>query len=154
MVEQTLKITGVLSDPTRFSIYQFIARLHCEVTVQEIAESFHIHPNVARLHLTKLEDVNMLVSCTKKTGESGRPSRSYQLSDELVSLQFPYRDYQRLAEIAINYLSSLGEAGEKALVDTGHRFGFEVARDFVLSFDENIDLMNTTKKLISLKTLP
>lgn len=99
MVEQTLKITGVLSDPTRFSIYQFIARQHREVTVQEIAESFHIHPNVARLHLTKLEDVNMLVSCTKKTGESGRPSRSYQLSDELVSLQFPYRDYQRLVKL-------------------------------------------------------
>lgn len=65
-MDQVLKITSVLADPTRYEIYQYIARKHQEVTVQEIADAFHIHPNVARLHLTKLEDVNMIVSETKK----------------------------------------------------------------------------------------
>ena len=65
-MEQTLKITNVLSDPTRYYIYQYVTQKHDEVTVQEIADNFNIHPNVARLHLSKLEDVNMLVSETKK----------------------------------------------------------------------------------------
>ncbi|WP_280768427.1 helix-turn-helix transcriptional regulator [Salipaludibacillus daqingensis] len=147
MEQHTLKITGVLSDPTRFSIYQFVARQHRDVTVQEIADTFKIHANVARLHLTKLEDVNMLVSDTKKTGKGGRPSRFYRLSDEVVSLQFPYRDYQRLSEIAIETLSGLGEAGEEALVKTGDRFGYESAREFVHSLNENPDDMVTAEKV-------
>lgn len=125
-LEQTLKITNVLSDPTRFSIYQYITKHHNEVTVQEIADSFNIHPNVARLHLSKLEDVNMLVSETKKTGKGGRPSRLYRLSDDVVQLNFPFRDYQLLSEIAIGTLLSLGDIGKQALLETGERYGKEI----------------------------
>ncbi|SDY55002.1 Predicted transcriptional regulator, ArsR family [Evansella caseinilytica] len=147
MEQQTLKITGVLSDPTRFSIYQYIARQHREVTVQEIADTFKIHANVARLHLTKLEDVNMLYSDTKKNGKGGRPSRFYQLSDEVVSLQFPYRDYQRLSEIAIETLASLGEAGLDALEETGKRFGYESAKDYAGSLEQSIHQMDPREKV-------
>lgn len=69
-MEQALKITGVLSDPTRYYIYKYISQKHNYVTVQEIADEFNIHPNVARLHLSKLEDVNMLKSETKKLGKA------------------------------------------------------------------------------------
>ncbi|MFA9559396.1 helix-turn-helix transcriptional regulator [Evansella sp. AB-rgal1] len=147
MEQQTLKITGVLSDPTRFSIYQYVSRQHRDVTVQEIADTFKIHANVARLHLTKLEDVNMLVSDTKKTGKGGRPSRFYHLSEEVVSLQFPYRDYQRLSEIAIETLASLGKAGEEALVETGRRFGLESAKSYLGSLDQNIQQMDPKEKV-------
>lgn len=146
MEQQTLKITGVLSDPTRFSIYQYVSRQHRDVTVQEIAETFEIHANVARLHLTKLEDVNMLVSDTKKTGKGGRPSRFYRISDEVVSLQFPSRDYQRLSEIAIQTLASLGEKGEQALIETGRTFGFETAKEFAENLNYNPRLMSPEEK--------
>ncbi|PGZ98800.1 transcriptional regulator [Bacillus pseudomycoides] len=125
-MEQALKITNVLSDPTRYYIYQYISQKHNEVTVQEIADEFNIHPNVARLHLSKLEDVNMLKSETKKTGKGGRPSRLYALSDDVIQLQFPFRDYQLLAQIACNTLLSLGEIGERALYETGKKFGKEL----------------------------
>lgn len=69
-MEQTLKITNVLSDPTRYYIYQYITKRHKDVTVQEIADNFSIHPNVARLHLSKLEDVNMLVSEQKNKAKA------------------------------------------------------------------------------------
>src|SRR5690554_5711985 len=147
MEQQTLKITGVLSDPTRYSIYQYIARQHRDVTVQEIADTFKIHANVARLHLTKLEDVNMLISDTKKTGKGGRPSRFYHLSDEVVTLQFPYRDYQRLAEIAIETLASLGEAGEAALIQTGEKFGIESAKAYIGSLEQSLDQMSPQEKI-------
>lgn len=125
-MEQTLKITNVLSDPTRYYIYQYISKRHQEVTVQEIADNFNIHPNVARLHLTKLEDVNMLVSETKKTGKGGRPSRLYRLSDDVIQLNFPFRDYQLLSRIAMETMLSLGEEGKKALYLTGKKFGKEM----------------------------
>jgi predicted ArsR family transcriptional regulator len=153
MEHHTLKITGVLSDPTRFSIYQYVTKQHRDVTVQEIADAFEIHANVARLHLTKLEDVNMLISETKKTGKGGRPSRFYRLSDEVVSLQFPYRDYQKLSEIAIDTLLSLGEVGEKALMKTGRKFGYETSRMYLQALDLNLNELSNEEKLTHIKTV-
>jgi len=115
------KLTSALADSTRFSIYQFVSNSKEPVTVQEVAEQFSIHPNVARLHLTKLEDVHLLTSFSDKSGKGGRPCRLYALSDQVVSLQFPPRDYRLLADIAIESLLSLGEMGEVALVKMGHR---------------------------------
>ncbi|WP_369902625.1 helix-turn-helix transcriptional regulator [Bacillus manliponensis] len=137
-MEQTLKITGVLSDPTRYYIYKYISQKHSDVTVQEIADEFNIHPNVARLHLSKLEDVNMLTSETKKTGKGGRPSRLYALSEDVIQLQFPFRDYRTLAQIACNSLLSLGKIGEEALYETGKQFGKEIMTQHLhrLNIDE------------------
>lgn len=125
-MEQTLKITNVLSDPTRYYIYQYITEKHKEVTVQEIADHFNIHPNVARLHLSKLEDVNMLASETQKTGKGGRPSRLYRLSNDVIQLHFPYRDYQLLSKITMKTLLSLGESAKQALYEIGKKFGQEL----------------------------
>ncbi|MFO1443480.1 helix-turn-helix domain-containing protein [Bacillus sp. Bva_UNVM-123] len=150
-MEQTLKITNVLSDPTRFYIYQYITKTHKEVTVQEIAENFEIHPNVARLHLSKLEDVNMLVSDTQKTGKGGRPSRLYRLSDDVIQLNFPYRDYQLLSKITIQTMISLGEVGKQALYDTGKKFGQElIEQEKNSAYQIGIDL-NFEQKLNILK---
>lgn len=153
MEQQTLKITGVLSDPTRFSIYQYIAKQHRDVTVQEIADAFEIHANVARLHLTKLEDVNMLVSETKKTGKGGRPSRFYCLSDEVISIQFPYRDYQKLSEIAIDALLDLGEIAEEALKQTGRKFGYESAKTYMQTLSLNMAELTSEEKLEHIKNV-
>lgn len=155
-MEQTLKITNVLSDPTRFYIYQYITKRHQEVTVQDIADSFDIHPNVARLHLSKLEDVNMLISETKKSGKGGRPSRLYRLSDDVIQLHFPFRDYQLLSKIAIQSMLTFGEEGKKALYQTGKQFGAELAAQQVasakhsignLSFDEKMNILKSAATL-------
>jgi len=126
---------------------------HRAVTVQEIAEQFDIHPNVARLHLTKLEDVNLLNSTSEKTGKGGRPSRLYSLSDEVISLQFPPRDYQLLANIAIETLLSLGEAGQKALYEMGRKFGHEAARQAIEKERVGFTGMKTEEKIASIHRL-
>lgn len=156
-LEQTLKITNVLSDPTRLSIYEYITKNHKEVTVQDIAEEFHIHPNVARLHLTKLEDVGMLVSENRKTGRGGRPSRLYRLSDEVIELHFPFRDYKLLSRIALEAMHSLGKAGEKALYETGKRYAKELIENQLmkekvskneLTFNQKVDFIKTTMTIL------
>ncbi|MEH7107288.1 MULTISPECIES: helix-turn-helix transcriptional regulator [Bacillaceae] len=154
-MEQTLKITNVLSDPTRYYIYQYITKRHKEVTVQEVADNFNIHPNVARLHLSKLEDVNMLVSETKKTGKGGRPSRLYRLSDDVIQLHFPFRDYMLLSKVAIQTMISLGDVGRDALFLTGKRFGAEIVEQEmarrslgdVLNFDEKLSILKNAATL-------
>jgi predicted ArsR family transcriptional regulator len=154
-MEQTLKITNVLSDPTRYYIYQYITKRHQEVTVQEVAENFNIHPNVARLHLSKLEDVNMLISETKKTGKGGRPSRLYRLSDDVIQLHFPFRDYMLLSKVAIQTMLTLGEAGKQALFLTGKRFGTEIIEQEMaknslaneLEFDQKLNILKSAATL-------
>ncbi|CAH0176409.1 hypothetical protein SRABI96_01320 [Peribacillus sp. Bi96] len=149
-MEQTLRITNVLADPTRFYIYQFIMNNHGDVSVQQIAESFKIHPNVARLHLSKLEDVDMLTSDARKTGKGGRPSRLYRLSNKVIQLHFPYRDYQLLSRIAIQTMMTLGEQGKQALYETGKLFGEELIKEQLslnstpidgLAFSEKVDML-------------
>ncbi|MEC5422260.1 helix-turn-helix domain-containing protein [Virgibacillus sp. C22-A2] len=129
-MERTLKVTNVLSDPTRYAIYQYIIQEKKEVSVLSIAEKFDIHPNVARLHLSKLEDINMVVSYSQKTGKGGRPSRIYRLSDEVIELNFPHRDYKLLSSIAIETFVELGEPGRKALYLTGKKYGTKVMENY------------------------
>ncbi len=150
-VEKTLKITNVLSDPTRYYIYQYITKRHQDVTVQEIADNFNIHPNVARLHLSKLEDVNMLMSETKKTGKGGRPSRLYRLSEDVIQLNFPFRDYQLLSKIAMETFVGLGEAGKIALYATGKKFGTEMIEQEMKRNQES-DQLSFEQKLHFLKS--
>ncbi|MCA1039141.1 helix-turn-helix domain-containing protein [Bacillus infantis] len=149
-MDQILKVTNVLADPTRYHIYQFITKKHKDVTVQEMAENFSIHANVARLHLSKLEDAGLLVSESGKTGKGGRPSRHYKLSDELIQMNFPFRDFQLLARISIESMVDLGDAGKKALKETGRKFGRELLiqelnrqgkKEEDLSFDERFFML-------------
>ena len=79
-VQHTLKVTNVLSDPTRFSIYQYMIRQHQTVSVLDISRQFDIHPNVARLHLSNLEDIYVI-----KQEREGAQVRS--MNDPIRSLK-------------------------------------------------------------------
>lgn len=150
-MEQTLKITNVLADPTRYYIYQHIVNNHGDVSVQEIADSFNIHPNVARLHLSKLEDIDMLTSNSRKTGKGGRPSRLYRLSDKVIQLHFPYRNYQLLAKIAVQSMMTLGEQGKQALYETGKVFGEELINQQLALNSTSVDRLAFAEKVNMLK---
>ncbi len=147
MDDQTLKITNVLSDPTRYSIYQHLYSLHRGVTVQEIADQFGIHSNVARLHLNKLEDVNLVQSKIEKSNKGGRPGKIYTISDELVSINFPPRDYQMLSDIALETISAMGRDGEAALQKNGFKFGKEYALNAIYNEHLEIDSMSMEEKI-------
>ncbi len=156
-MENRLKVTNVLSDPTRFNIYQHIIKRREPVTVLQIAEEFDIHPNVARLHLSKLEEIKLITSHFQKTGRGGRPSRLYELSDNIIELNFPFRDYKLLATIAIESFTELGEPGKKALYHTGKKYGMEVIKhyqDFVqtdqLTVDQKIQILEDAGNMLGM----
>ncbi|MCA1063377.1 helix-turn-helix domain-containing protein [Rossellomorea sp. AcN35-11] len=145
-MDMTLKVTGALSDPTRYSIYLYITERKKQVSVQEIAEEFHIHPNVARLHLSKLEEIRVLKSEYVKTGKGGRPGKRYIHSEEAVQLSFPPRDFRLLSDLAINSLAKLGEKGYSVLVETGYEFGQRLVHDHLSLHKQCIDGLNPSDK--------
>ncbi|MHA6250977.1 helix-turn-helix transcriptional regulator [Oceanobacillus sp. CAU 1775] len=136
-MENTLKITNVMSDPTRFDIYQHLIEKREYVNVNQIAKLFDIHPNVARLHLSKLEDIKLVASELVKTGKGGRPGRQYRLSDKVVELNFPARDYKILSSIALESLMELGEPGKQALYQTGKKYGIEAINNYTENLTSN-----------------
>lgn len=115
--EDTLDITGALGDPTRYAIYRAIVDAAGDpLTVSQVAKEFSLHPNVARMHLQKLVDVGLVVTDTRRSKGGGRPARIYMLSRRVANLQFPPRDYQLLATLALDVISGL-TAKEPELLD-------------------------------------
>jgi len=122
-------LTAVLADETRFAIYRSVAeRPHEAVTVAQVAERFRLHPNVARMHLGKLEQAGLLRTSLRKSAGGGRPAKLYELSDSVTSFAFPPRHYELLASLA---LEALAEGSDRDLIDrVCHGAGSRVAESY------------------------
>ncbi|MFZ5816564.1 MAG: helix-turn-helix transcriptional regulator [Bacillota bacterium] len=123
------KVSAVLADPTRYSIYQYVLGAPGPVHVTDVARKFSLHPNVARLHLGKLAEIGLLVVRTEKSGKGGRPSYVYTPSGSAVSLTVPARDFQLLADLLVQSLALLGDGGKEAVEQIGYTFGRRLGRE-------------------------
>ncbi|MET4560511.1 putative ArsR family transcriptional regulator [Lysinibacillus parviboronicapiens] len=152
-----LKITSTLADETRYSIYEYILKEKKTVTVQNIADKFGIHPNVARLHLTKLSEINIISADFAKTGKGGRPGRVYKASEKGVSLTFPRRDEDRLLKWCIQLIQELGEIALAKCQDISYQDGFQQMKNYLtaelklnttFSFEQKLQLLTDNAALI------
>src|SRR5699024_9690090 len=126
MKGKTLELTNVLSDPTRYKIYEYIIEAEEPVTVKDVAKLINIHTNVARYHLTRLVGVDVIKSYINQSRSSGRPSRLYTRSEEAIEISFPYRDYKLLSWITLDAIATLGEAGKAIPSNIGKKYGQEM----------------------------
>lgn len=146
--EKNLELTNVLSDPTRYSIYEYLIEAEKPVTVKEVAEKVNIHSNVARLHLTKLTEVKLIDSYINEERSNGRPNRLYIPSEEAIEISFPYRDYKLLSSIALGAIAKLGEAGKTILFDVGKDYGQKMMEKLKLTkFKDDLSKLEKTKLL-------
>ena len=148
-----LKITSTLADETRFQIYEYMLQQKKLFNVQEIADRFEIHPNVARLHLTKLTEINCISAEFVKTGKGGRPGRVYRAKDEAVELSFPRRDTSMMLEWLIETVHALGEIGIQKGKDIAFRYGQQTITNklpnvHLASLEERIELLKDQAVLI------
>jgi len=112
-VDRDHELAAVLADDTRYRIYRAIAERPAEdVTVAAIAARFGLHPNVARMHLSKLEQAGFLATDFRRTAGGGRPAKLYRLSDLVVTFGFPPRRYELLSRLALESLSAGGSRGD------------------------------------------
>jgi predicted ArsR family transcriptional regulator len=112
-VDRDHELSAVLADDTRYRIYRAIAERPGEdVTVAEMAERFDLHPNVARMHLSKLEQAGFLATDFRRTSGGGRPAKLYRLSDLVVTFGFPPRRYELLSRLALGALAAGGSRAD------------------------------------------
>lgn len=103
------ELSAVLADDTRYRIYRWITeRPSTDLTVADVAAAFGLHPNVARMHLGKLEQAGYLVTGLRRGAGGGRPAKLYRLSDLVVSFGFPPRRYELLSRLALEALAAGG----------------------------------------------
>lgn len=144
---KTLKLTNTLADETRYSIYQYVLKEKKEVTVQEIADQFGIHPNVARLHLTKLNESNLLDSVLLKNGKGGRPARMYTLAKDPVYLSFPKQEDHLLLQWLLELADSFGEEAITKGKQITYRYGEKQMQRFANSVHSFEDKLNAISEV-------
>lgn len=154
MIIHPLKITSTLADETRYSIYEYILKVKKPVTVQHIAETFHIHPNVARLHLTKLTEIAVVKAEFEKTGKGGRPGRIYSAIDSGVSLSFPRQDFHHLVTWLFALLKKLGPTAVEACKEIAYANGKENIEKMlnlslrITTFEQRVEILSDSASLI------
>ncbi|CAN5474108.1 hypothetical protein BH23ACT9_BH23ACT9_02120 [soil metagenome] len=78
-----VSITRALGSATRAGIYDHLRQVDGALTVRDVADTFDLHPNVARTHLGVLADAGLLTVGQKKHPGGGRPARVYRARPEL-----------------------------------------------------------------------
>jgi len=97
----------VLSLPTRAAILAMLLRTGPK-TVKEIADSFKIHPNVARAHLDLMVEAGFLMTETRRRNK-GRPAKVYftwegeagALAEAGVDVEAASRQREQQSEIQV-----------------------------------------------------
>lgn len=152
-----LKITSTLADETRYQIYEYMLKHKKYFTVQNIADEFSIHPNVARLHLTKLSEINVISADYVKTGKGGRPGRVYKTTEHGVSLTFPKRDEPLLLNWLLQLVATLGDEAIGQAQQISYSDGHTMMKTILLSkeaknkvhtFDDKLNLLSNSAAMI------
>lgn len=107
-----------LGDPTRHTIFRYIAGSAEPVDVAELTELFGLNHNAIRQHLSKLLEVGLIVERTAPPGRPGRPRLLYELRPGVESRWGVTGPYERLSLL----LAEVIRTGS-APVEVGRRAG-------------------------------
>jgi predicted ArsR family transcriptional regulator len=123
-------ITSAFGDPTRREIYLLVHRHDEGVTAAAVAETFDLHPNVARHHLDKLVAGGYVEVTVARPagGGAGRPSKRYRVVAPDIALELPLRHDDVLVELLGRALADLGdERAERLAEEVGVDYGRAMA---------------------------
>jgi predicted ArsR family transcriptional regulator len=148
---ERLSLFKVLADPSRYSIFQEVARAESPMTTVEIAARLNLRPNTVRLHLEKMRDAGMVVVSTDHQGSVGRPQHRWAAVPQAPSLGLEPAGFRLLAhmlgELAAGeppdaaVVAGVGRRrGQERTVGTSHRQGIPQAACLEVVIDELADL--------------
>jgi predicted ArsR family transcriptional regulator len=123
------RLADVFGDPTRRAIYGHLRLATAPLTASEVADTFGLHRTVARAHLEKLGEVDLLVTGTRRRAGGGRPAKTYALSGERLEIMLPPRRYERLSRQLLRLIDASleREQAADAAFELGRAFGEETA---------------------------
>ena len=121
-------VSAAFGDPTRRDIFLHV-RAVPGTTASEVAETFSLHPNVARHHLKRLVDGGYLsVESGRNPAGAGRPSRRYFCVEEDLSLGLLQRRDDLLMRLLAEAMRRLGPAeAEEMAALVGEEYGRSLA---------------------------
>lgn len=112
--KKLLRVCRLLGDSTRLRIYDIVKSRPVGTTVKEVAGEVGLHPNVARLHLSKLEKEALVTSRSLPSRSKGRPQRLYLPGSAIVEISIPQRNYALLSKLLLGLVDSDDALEEKA----------------------------------------
>ena len=143
--QEVSDLASALGDTTRRGIYVTVRESAESMIASEIADLFAIHANVARHHLDHLvADGYLQVSHKRPSGRSGsgagRPAKHYEPTAKDVSVQFPARRYDLLAELLLRIVQRIApdDAGSVA-EEVGREYGRELAAELGFGAEEGYE---------------
>ncbi|HSF86888.1 MAG TPA: hypothetical protein VLG28_14695 [Acidimicrobiia bacterium] len=144
--EELGALASSLGDTTRRGIYISVREAPEPVTVAHIAGLFDLHPNVARHHLDRLVADGWLQVTHRRRNDrrgpgAGRPAKHYEPTSKEVSLQFPMRRYDLLAELLCRVLQRVApETAPQIAEEIGEEYGRELAAEIGLPEEAGFDV--------------
>lgn len=114
-------------DATRRALYQRLLESEEPLSAGELAGQFGIHRTVARSHLERLVEADLLKIATRRHERGGRPAKIYSPSDERFELLLPPRRYESLAAAMLQLATDL--APKTRAIDLALSAGYERGRE-------------------------
>ena len=116
---------GVLADPVRRQLYQFVCSQDQPVTRDQAAHAVGIARHKAKFHLDRLEAGGLLeadyVRLTGRAGPgAGRPSKRYRRGRTEFAVAVPARDYELAGHIMADAISDSARTGTPILEALGN----------------------------------
>jgi predicted ArsR family transcriptional regulator len=108
-----LDAIGLLQDPARRALYDYVARQGREVGRNEAAEAVGIQRTLAAFHLDRLADGGLLEVGYTRLGQrqgpgAGRPAKLYRVAQTEHAVAVPPRDYGRAAHVLAEAIERTG----------------------------------------------
>jgi predicted ArsR family transcriptional regulator len=123
---QDLAAIGLLREPVRRALYDYVASQDGEVSRNEAAEAVGVQRGLAAFHLDKLVDGGLLDATFRRLGErrgpgAGRPAKLYRRAAREVAASLPPRAYQAAAHLLAEAVEQAG--AEPELYASARRHG-------------------------------
>jgi predicted ArsR family transcriptional regulator len=123
------RLADAFADATRRRIYVHLREAGSPRSASEVAEVFGLHRTVARSHLEKLAEMDLVVCDVRRRAGGGRPAKTYALAPDRFEVTLPPRRYERLSRLLLRLIDgtlnpSVAAASASSL---GRAFGEELA---------------------------
>ena len=123
---QDLAAIGLLREPVRRALYDYVASQDGEVSRNEAAEAVGVQRGLAAFHLDKLVDGGLLDATFRRLSErrgpgAGRPAKLYRRAAREVAASLPPRAYQAAAHLLAETVEQAG--AEPELYASARRHG-------------------------------
>jgi predicted ArsR family transcriptional regulator len=124
------RLGDVFGDGTRRGIYRHVLGAAVPLSAAEVAAVFGLHRTVARAHLERMVEAELLQVGLRRRPTGGRPSKVYSAGEERVELVVPARRYEALARLLLRLVADTTPEPRavEAAADVGSAHGADLAR--------------------------